>query len=81
MAELEDDTPSIPRSPKGFDHRDDPKDMDPEYLLKLSTELTGRVAIWSSCSKKLFDRAAELRAEILRRLKEREQLREIYLKS
>ena len=57
----------IPRKPKGFDYRDDPVDMDPEFLLSLSYQLYAR-ANHSDCSEYLHNRAMELKDEVTRRI-------------
>ena len=57
----------IPRKPKGFDYRDDPVDMDPEFLISLSYQLYAR-ANRPDCTESLHNRAMELKAEIARRI-------------
>jgi hypothetical protein len=50
-----------------------PKDMNPEYLVRLAFEINGRNAV-NTVSEELHNWAAELREEVLRRLLQRDQL-------
>ena len=59
----------ITRKSKGFDYRDDPVDMDPEFLVSLSYQHQLYVrANGSNCSESLHNRAMELKDEVTRRI-------------
>lgn len=58
---------TVSRNEKGFDYRDNPEDMDTEYLLELSYQLYARTRNLK-CNSEFLERHLALRNEISRRL-------------